>query len=440
MINVKDNISPIFYDVFDKISSNQFKFSDLWLSGGRGSLKSSFMGIIIPYLIMRDGSWVDQGLMSSDNLSNAVVLRKFGNTLRDSVFSQIEWGINKLNSGELWECALAPLCWTYLPTGQKIYFRGLDDATKTKSMKPKVGRILYAWYEELEEYNGIEEIRKANQSFFRGGDSDSSLIKLKPISFESYNPPLTMASWVNKERENQNDSRFVIHSTYLDIPEPKRTEWLGEAFIDAAESLKQRDFRAYRHEYLGEVVGTSGAIFKNLCDERISDQQIKFFHNCLCGIDWGFGHPFVWLKCSFDKENDIIYVYDEVVETELINKEAMRIILKKNHNDKRIGIIADSAEKKSIYEWRGKGWNIRGCRKPKNSDRYGIKWISGRKKLVVDSVRCPKAYQQLSAYEYVRDKNGDYLDQLPKINDDVPDCLRYALEPFIYPMTFSANK
>jgi PBSX family phage terminase large subunit len=441
MIDPREMISPAFNDVYDSLVRGDFEYRHLWLKGGRFSLKSSFMGLIIPFLMMRDASWVEQGIISESSLSNAVVLRKFGNTSRESTFAQIEWGIRKLGVEELWESTLAPLTYIYRPTGQKIYFRGLDDATKTKSIKASIGRFVYVWYEELEEFNGMPEIRKANQSFFRGGDGlEEKGFHLKNVCFCTYNPPLTMASWVNEEAAKNDKTRKVLHSTYLDIPEKKRIAWIGADALEEAEALKIKDPRAYRHEYLGEVVGTSGAIFKNLSAETIDDDQIRKFPNVLTGIDWGFGHPFVWLKVCYDKVLDTIYVYDEIVETELLNKDAMRLVREHNKGDRKIGIIADSAEKKSILEWRGKGFNIRGARKRKNSEKYGIKWIAGRTKLVVDPARCPKAYQQLSQYEFVRDKEGRFTDQLPKLNDDVSDCLRYTLENQIFPMAFSFQK
>ena len=134
MIDPREMISPAFNDVYDSLVRGDFEYRHLWLKGGRFSLKSSFMGLIIPFLMMRDASWVEQGIISESSLSNAVVLRKFGNTSRESTFAQIEWGIRKLGVDELWESTLAPLTYIYRPTGQKIYFRGLDDATKTKSI------------------------------------------------------------------------------------------------------------------------------------------------------------------------------------------------------------------------------------------------------------------------------------------------------------------
>lgn len=148
-INLDEIIAPAFYNVFWDILDGKHTYYDLY--GGRGSTKSSFVGVMIPFLMMQDA---ENGIMS-----NAVIFRKVGNTLRESVYEQIAWGIDALGVNELWDTSVSPMQYTYKPTGQKIIFRGLDKAKKTKSIKASKGYFKYLWFEELDEFSGIEEIR-----------------------------------------------------------------------------------------------------------------------------------------------------------------------------------------------------------------------------------------------------------------------------------------
>src|SRR5699024_10860625 len=146
----------------------------------------------------------------------------------------------------------------------------------TKSIKLKNGYYKISWFEELDEFAGLEEIRKAEQSIMRGGNEF--------IAFKSYNPPQNVNSWVNKEVQHDRADRLIIHNSYLDVP----PEWLGEQFFIEAEYLKNLNELSYRHEYLGEVTGTGGLIFQNVKDIRLTDEEIKRFDNVREGIDWGF--------------------------------------------------------------------------------------------------------------------------------------------------------
>ena len=165
-ISLKDIIAPAFYEVFWDILDEKHTYYDLY--GGRGSTKSSFVGVMIPFLMMQDAE--------NDVVSNAVIFRKVGNTLRGSVYEQIAWGIDALGVNDLWDTSVSPMQYTYKPTGQKIIFRGLDKAKKTKSIKASKGYFKYLWFEELDEFSGIEEIRTVQQSVLRGGSKLNGLV------------------------------------------------------------------------------------------------------------------------------------------------------------------------------------------------------------------------------------------------------------------------
>lgn len=399
MRKLSDLIIPVFYDVHRDIKER--KHTHYWFKGGRGSTKSSFISLEIIYNII------------SDPECNAICFRKIGKDIEESVYNQILWAIDALGVNEYFKAYKSPYRIIYIPTGQVIAFRGLDDATKTKSIKLKKGYYKISWFEELDEFAGPEEIRKAEQSVMRGGNQF--------IAFKSYNPPQNVNNWVNKEVIHNRDDRLVTHNTYLDVP----SEWLGEQFFIEAEVLKETNELAYRHEYLGEITGTGGLIFSNVKDMRMDDEFISHFSNLREGIDWGFAaDPFAWNKLHYDKTRRCIYIYDEIDKIGLTNDRAMELL--KRRTD--VTITADSEEPKSIAEFQLNSFKIKGAVKGKGSVRYGIKWLQKLVSIYIDKERCPKTYEEFTLYELEKDKNGEFKDDYPDKNNHHIDTVRYALE------------
>lgn len=399
MVKLSDVIISRYYDIHRDIKNR--KHTHYWFKGGRGSTKSSFISLEIVYNIMRDKD------------CNAICFRKIGKDIEESVYNQILWAINTLGVQDYFRAYKSPYRIIYKPTGQVIAFRGLDDATKTKSIKLEDGYYKISWFEELDEFAGTGEIRKAEQSIMRGGNEF--------IAFKSYNPPQNVNSWVNKEVLKDRSDRLIIHNTYLDVPK----EWLGEQFYIEAEFLKQLDELSYRHEYLGEVTGTGGIIFPNVEDLRISDEMISHFDNLREGLDWGFAcDPFVWDKMHFDKTRRCVYIYDEVHKVGLTNDRAMEMLRPKT----QVEITADSAEPKSIAEFQLANFKIKGAVKGADSVRYGIKWLQKLVKIYIDKERCPYTFEEFTTYELEKDKNGEFKDKYPDKNNHHIDAVRYALE------------
>lgn len=399
MIEIASLIIPVFFAVYWDILDGLH--THYWFKGGRGSTKSSFISLMIVILIMTDPE------------CNAICFRKIAKDIEESVYNQILWAIEALGVSQYFKAYKSPYRIIYTPTGQVIAFRGLDDATKTKSIKLKKGYYKISWFEELDEFSGIEEIRKAEQSVMRGGN--------KFIAFKSYNPPQNINNWVNKEVLKDRKDRLITHNTYLDVP----VEWLGEQFIIEAEFLKKFNELAYRHEYLGEVTGTGGIIFPNVQDYRMSDEFISHFDNIREGIDWGFAaDPFAWNKMHYDSTRRVLYIYDEIHKVGLTNPRAMELIKPKT----QCRIIADSAEPKSIVEFMTDNIDIVGANKGPDSVRYGIKWLQQLAYIYIDKERCPHTFEEFSLYELEKDKNGDFKDKYPDKNNHHIDTTRYALE------------
>ena len=404
MAELKDIICSAFFDLHKKVKNNEY--THYWLKGGRGSTKSSFISIEIVL-----------GIMKNPN-THAVCFRKIGTDLKDSVFNQILWAIDILGVSRYFEAKVAPMEITYKPTGQKIKFRGLDDPRKAKSAKMPKGYYRYIWFEELEQYSGMPEIRSVLQSYLRGGDIFTC--------FYSYNPPQTVSNWVNIEATIPVDNRYVHTSNYLDVP----PEWLGQEFIIEAELLKKNNELAYKHEYLGEVTGTGGAVFTNVVQREITDDEIAKMPKFEYGIDWGFAvDPFAWGKLYYDKTRRDLYILDEIYKVGMLNDEAFIKI-----KDKGVGhdlIVADSAEPKSISEGQRQGLNIRGAEKGKDSVRFGIKWLQRLCHIYIDPKRTPNAWREFSTYEFEKNKAGEFISDYPDKENHVIDMTRYALEKYM---------
>lgn len=400
-VRLSELIAPSFYEIHNNIKHN--RYTHYWLKGGRGSTKSSFVSLEIILGIMKDPN------------ANAVALRKVKETIKDSVFEQLVWAIEKLKVAEYWDIKHNPMELTYIPTGQKILFRGADKPRKIKSIKVSRGYVKFIWYEEVDEFLGMEEIRIINQSLMRGGEQF--------VVFYTFNPPNSVKSWVNEEVLIEQSNKKVHHSTYLTVPRG----WLGEQFFIEAEHLKKVNERAYRHEYLGEVTGTGGEVFNNITIRKITDKEIEAFDRIRRGIDWGYAvDPFVYIKCHYDKTRRRLYIFYEIYKVGLSNRKAAQEIKEKDPDHKII--IADNAEPKSIAELKSYGIRIRGAKKGPDSVDYGIKFLQDLEEIIIDIERCPNTAREFLNYELAKDANGNFKAEFPDKDNHTIDAVRYALE------------
>lgn len=373
------------------------------LSGGRGSLKSSCVSLLVPLLLINNPG------------THALVLRKVANTIRDSVYAQYLWGIGELGMAAYWDAKVQPMELIYRPTGQKIMFRGADDPMKIKSIKVPFGYIAVTHFEEKDQFAGRAEIRTILQSTMRGGSEF--------WNFESYNPPISRDNWANKDSLEERVDRLCHKSTYLEAP----PEWLGAQFLAEAEHLKATDERAYRHEYLGEAVGTGGNVFENLELREITDEEISHFDRIYQGTDWGyFPDAYAFIRLHYDKTRETIYLIDENYVHKQSNEATGQWIKGKKYTDAYI--ICDSAEPKSVADYRALSLPAKSAVKGPGSLDYSMKWIA-RRKIVIDRRRTPHAYDEFVNYEYERNKDGEIISGYPDENDHVISAVRYALEP-----------
>ena len=428
-VDITDCIAGCYLPIHKEVQEGTH--SIFHLPGGRGSAKSSFVSLEVVDGIMNDPQ------------ANGIIFRRYANTLRESVYSQISWAIDALGVAHLWRGSVSPMVYTYIPTGQQIFFRGLDDAAKLKSIRCRTGTFKYVWFEEFSELNGGNQVRNVLQSVVRGGN-DFRI-------FNSFNPPLSVNSWANKYILVPDDRAVVFRTTYKDIP----AEWLGEAFILEAERLEQINPDAFKHEYLGECISTGSEVFPNITTREITDEEIEQMQYFYCGIDWGFSvDPFAFIRCSYDRRTQTIYLLDEIVKRGCSNSDIADMIKAKGYDRaapeeayyspfaggmirERQNIICDSAEPKSVNDLRKQDIKALECKKYPGSVVYGVKWLQ-TKHIVIDPRRTPVAYKEFTEYEYETTKDGEILASLPDKDNHTIDSLRYALDMLINNSRYSA--
>lgn len=419
-INTAELFAPVYNRAFKSIMNHT---KERWtFTGGRASCKSSFISICIVLLIVLFPRY------------NAVIVRKYAKSLRYSVFEQIVWAIDKLNMRrtsskkqgfKIPKSKTAALPITYIRKDgreQQILFVGLDDPEKSKSMKISNGYIAILWIEEKTEVEP-SDLQNLKISALRGGDTF--------YMFESYNPPSATRHWCNTEARQDDPHRMTVHTTYLDIP----PEWLGESILHDIEQTKRTNKRAYENIYLGKATGTGRNVFENVRLEPISDETIAAWDSTLQGIDWGYyPDPYAYGSVHYDAKTNILYVWDELFLWKHGNYEAFKATA--DHMEAHGMSIyedrqtADSAEPKSVDDYRKWGGDTRGAIKGKGSRDAGYKWLQGLAAIIIDQQRAPHAADEFTLYEYEIDKRtGEILSGYPEGQPDHFLALtRYATE------------
>jgi phage terminase large subunit len=398
---ISNIIAPHFYGLHQEIK--QGLYNEYWLKGGRGSTKSTFISIQILLGMLKDPQ------------ANAIALRRYQNELRDTVYGQFEWTANKMGIADRFTFNVSPMQIILNATGQKIVFRAADNPRKLKSINLGKGYIKYAWFEEVDQFNNIEELRNIIQSLFRGEEVQER------ISFYSYNPPKSGRSWVNQEVKLTKPNRRVHHSDYLSVPEG----WLGQTFLAEAEHLKKTNDTSYRHEYLGEEVGTGLEVFTNLEIRKITAEELDSFDKLRQGLDFGFAtDPSCFIRLYYDKTRRRIYLLKEIAGLGMFNRELWNKV--KPFND--VLTVADSASPKDIAELKMFGMRIKGAKKGKGSVEHGIKFLQSLDKIIIDPDRCPLAAREFTNYALEQGPQGLVKNQFPDYDNHGIDSCRYALE------------
>lgn len=397
---LSDIISPAFVEPHRAVKA--YEVSEVVSKGGRASTKSSWISVELVLLILKNPQ------------IHACVFRKYGNTLRTTVYAQVVWAIAQLGLTRKFRCTVSPMECVYIPTGQKIMFFGMDDPGKVKSIKVPFGYIGVDWFEELDQFDGPEQIRNVEQSTLRGGPFS--------MTFKSFNPPAMARNWANRYALEDKPGKLVHHSTYLTTP----PEWLGPRFLADAEHLKATNPTAYRHEYLGEVVGSGTQVFENLQLRDISDEEISQFDRITNGVDWGwYPDPWAWNRMHYDAARRMLYLFDELTRHRTSNQDTAALLMELIPQDELV--IADSAEEKSVSDYKAFGLNCRASEKGPGSVAYSMKWLQSLTAIVIDPGRCPDTAREFTEYEYERDpKTNEVMEGYPDVANHHIDAVRYG--------------
>ena len=398
---------------------------EFWLYGGRTSTKSSAISLELV------------GLLMSYPELDALITVKHQTTIRDGVYRQVEWALDKLGVSELWEKTLTPLQMVNRATGQLITFRGCDRSEKSKGLTPPVGTYYgVQWFEECDQLGGMGEIRTVQQTATRHGGKGSAFWR-----FYSFNPPRSKDSWANKViAQRIADGEPVYRANYNDVP----PEWIDDQVRIDAERLKQEDEMAYRHEYLGEPIGFGNEVFDRVEVREQTDEEASRIQQWVYGVDWGFSQdPFCWVRAGYIPATRTLYVVDEFSGLGLSDAETAKEVAGRMQKPLEIApmtvadsepyatVMCDSAEPKSIANWKAEGIAARGAPKQGAYNvRNSIKWLQQRAKIVV-LPRCKLAAEELSNYSYVITPSGELTAQLPDANNHAIDALRYAVSIII---------
>ena len=404
------NFDDLFIDAIEN------KYTEYVLPGGRMSCKSSWVSIAI------------RVIMNKNKDVSALVVRKTADTLRDSCFTQLLWADEKIGYSN--KHTTNPL--QIYNKNQKILFRGSDNPSKIKSIKVERGYIGILWFEEVTEFRP-EEVRSIIQSFMRGGN--------KFWVFFSYNPPVNRNNWCNKELTIEKPGRVIVPSNYLTVPR----EWLGEQAIAEAEWLKEHNYRLYQNEYLGECTGSGLDVFENVKDTPMNDDEIGKFDYYFHGVDWGyFPDPWAYCGMAYKPNTRELFIFDELKAYKQGNRETSDLLVNHlkesghwkwyNHSmptapaEFGVKLTPDSAEPKSIADYRAYGWH---CHEPTKTGLrdYGFKWLQSLTAIHIDRKRCPDTWEEFTGYEYQINKDGDIISTYPEGQaDHFIACVRYAME------------
>lgn len=369
--------------------------------------------------------------------ANTLVVRKTYRTLKDSCFTELKWAIHRLGVDAFWDVKESPLEMTYKPTGQKIYFRGLDDPLKVTSITVDQGCLCWMWIEEAYEISSEDDFNMLDESIRGAVPEGSHLFKQITLTFNPWNEH----HWLKKRFfDNPDDETLALTTNYM------CNEWLDAADRKVFETMKKQNPRRYRVAGLGDWGIVDGLVYENWKEEAFeiiskadfldldeAEQKAKNYVfkesvKSAFGLDFGYTNDPAALFVGFiDTKDKKIYVYDEMYAAGLSNERIANNVQSMGYGKERI--IADSAEPKSIDQLKGLGLKVKGAEKGKDSVNHGIQFIQDYE--IIIHPRCVNFLTEISNYTWDKDKLGNKLNRPIDDFNHLMDAMRYALEKFI---------
>lgn len=349
--------------------------------------------------------------------ANTLVVRKTYRTLKDSCFTELKWAIHRLQVDEYWEIKESPLEITYRPTGQKIYFRGLDDPLKITSISVDIGVLCWLWIEEAYEITKESDFDMIDESI--RGEVPEGLFKQITLTLNPWNEH----HWIKKRFfDVQDDDTFAITTNYM------CNEWLDESDKKVFERMKKNNPRRYQVAGLGNWGIVDGLVYENWKEEEFDLNIIRNLESAF-GLDFGYTNDPTALFCgAIDLQNKKIYVYDELYKKGMNNKNIYEKINQMGYSKERI--TADSAEPKSIDELYSLGLRrITSAVKGKDSINNGIQYIQDFE--IIIHPKCVNFITEISNYTWDEDKFGNKINKPIDDFNHLMDAMRYSLEKYI---------
>ncbi len=377
----------------------------LVVKGSRASKKSKTTALRFIY-----------NLMKYDK-SNLLVIRKTYRTLKDSCWTDLKWATQRLEVADKWDFKLSPLEATYLPTGQKILFRGLDDPLKVTSITVEYGYLCWAWLEEAYEVMDESDFDVIDESI--RGEIPFNLWKQWVITFNPWND----RHWL-KHRffDAEADPDILAITTNYTC-----NEWLDDSDRQLFENMKKNNPRRYQVAGLGHWGVVEGLVYENV--EYEYDFSLNQVLNCdtVCGLDFGYTNdPTAFFIGFIDTENKNLYVWDEIYKKGMSNRMIYDAIVSAGYGKEKI--TCDSAEPKSIDELKGYGLRARKALKGKDSINHGIQFIQNYKILI--HPRCVNFRTEIQNYAWAKDKFGAQINKPIDDFNHLMDAMRYAVEKY----------
>lgn len=352
--------------------------------------------------------------------ANLLVIRKTGRTLKDSCYTELKWAVHRLGVDAWWDFKLNPLEATYKPTGQKIYFRGLDDPLKVTSITVDVGCLCWMWIEEAYEIMSEDDFNVLDESI--RGEVPEGLFKQITLTFNPWNEH----HWMKKRFFDAPASPDILAMTtnYM------CNEWLDDADIRMFEDMKLRNPRRYAVAGLGGWGIVDGLVYENWKEEAFDLDEIRKSPGMVSvfGMDFGYTNDPSTLFCGLlDKANKRLFVFDEMYQKGMSNKAIADEVKRMGFGKERI--TADSAEPKSIDELKSYGLRVKAAQKGKDSVKNGIQWVQDLE--IIIHPQCVNFRTEISNYTWDQDKFGNKLNVPIDDFNHLMDAMRYALEQYI---------